>query len=93
MSGSIAAAVSALACGTIAWTDRSRDLDRYLSSSNYSTENTGIDYLRTRGILEKRFYYVSPSGKFVRSKLVTPDEIGEYTIGLAVKDEVRLVLL
>ncbi|SDS23604.1 hypothetical protein SAMN05444162_1040 [Paenibacillaceae bacterium GAS479] len=73
--------------GTVLWTDRSRDLDRYLNAGHYSTENTGIDYVRTKGILEKKFYYISPSGKFVRSKLVSPDEIGEYTIGLAVKDE------
>ncbi|MGU3473167.1 hypothetical protein ACLBWT_18715 [Paenibacillus sp. D51F] len=73
--------------GTVKWTDRSRDPDRYLSPTNYSTENTGIDYYRTKGILEKKFYYVSPSGKFVRTKLVSPDEIGEYTVGLAVKDE------
>ncbi|PLT46450.1 Beta-galactosidase [Paenibacillus pasadenensis] len=79
--------VSLASNGTVLWTDRSRDPDRYLSSSHYSTEATGIDYYRTKGVLEKKFYYLSPSGKFVRTKLVTPDEIGEYTVGLAVKDE------
>lgn len=73
--------------GTVLWSDRSRDLDRYLNSSIYSSENTGIDYARTKGVLEKKFYYISPSGKFVSSKLVAPEEIGEYTVGLAVKDE------
>ncbi|PLT43517.1 hypothetical protein B8V81_5057 [Paenibacillus pasadenensis] len=79
--------ISLASNGTVLWTDRSRDPDRYLSSSHYSTEATGIDYYRTKGVLEKKFYSISPSGKFVRAKLVTPDEIGEYTVGLAVKDE------
>ncbi|WP_308635581.1 glycoside hydrolase family 78 protein [Paenibacillus silvisoli] len=72
---------------TVKWTDRSRDPDRYLSSTNYSTEATGIDYLKTKGILQKKFYYISPSGTFVESKLVTPTELGTFTVGMAVKDE------
>ncbi|QHW35427.1 hypothetical protein GZH47_31505 (plasmid) [Paenibacillus rhizovicinus] len=78
---------------TVKWTDRSHDPDRYLSASNYSTEATGIDYLKTKGILEKKFYYITPSGDFIEQKLVTPTMKGTYTVGLAVKDEVRLVLL
>ncbi|EXX85328.1 hypothetical protein BG53_08855 [Paenibacillus darwinianus] len=73
--------------GNILWTDRSRDPDRYASPANYSTEATGIDYLSTKGILEKRFYFVSPSGSYVPEKLITPTEIGTYEIGMAVKDE------
>ncbi|MFC0393310.1 PKD domain-containing protein [Paenibacillus mendelii] len=72
---------------TIKWTDRSRDLDRYLTATNYSKEDTGIDYLATKGILQKKFYYITPSGLTVEQKLVTPEEKGEYTVGLAVKDE------
>ncbi|MCQ6559679.1 hypothetical protein NNL21_13330 [Paenibacillus mendelii] len=72
---------------TIKWTDRSRDLDRYLSATNYSTEATGIDYLATKGVLQKKFYYITPSGLTVEQKLVTPEEKGGYTVGLAVKDE------
>lgn len=72
---------------TVKWTDRSRDPDRYLSAANYSKEATGIDYLKSKGITEKKFYYMTPSGKFVEQKLVTPTEVGTYTVGLAVKDE------
>ncbi len=72
---------------TIKWTDRSHDPDRYLSSTNFSTENTGIDYKATKGIMEKRFYYVTPSGDTVQTKLVTPTEKGTYLVGMAVKDE------
>ncbi|QHW33400.1 hypothetical protein GZH47_23125 [Paenibacillus rhizovicinus] len=85
--------VSVNADRTVKWTDRSHDPDRYLSATNYSTEATGIDYLQTKGILEKKFYYITPSGDYVATKLVTPKEAGTYTVGLAVKDEVRLVLL
>jgi hypothetical protein len=72
---------------TVKWNDTSYDPDRWLSATNYSTENTGIDYKTTRGILERRYYYVTPSGKVVYSKLVTPAETGVYTVGMAVKDE------
>lgn len=73
--------------GKIAWTDFSRDPDRYLNASTYSTEATGIDYFKTRGVLEKKFYYITPSGKMVKEKLVTPQETGSYEIGMAVRDE------
>lgn len=72
---------------TVKWTDRSYDPDRFLSATNYSTEDTGIDYKATRGILEKMFYYITPSGQTVLDKLVVASEIGTYTVGLAVKDE------
>jgi len=73
--------------GTIRWTDRSHDKDRWLNSSTYSTEPTGIDYAATKGILEKKFYYVTPSGETVSEKLVVPEEAGTYTVAMAVKDE------
>ena len=69
------------------WTDYSYDPDRYLGSSDYSTEATGIDYKATKGILQKRFYYVTPSGAYKEAKLTAPQEVGTYEIGLAVKDE------
>ncbi|GMK42127.1 hypothetical protein PCCS19_51860 [Paenibacillus sp. CCS19] len=72
---------------TVKWTDRSYDPDRYLGATNYSTENTGIDYKATRGISEKSFYYITPSGQTVFEKLVVAPELGTYTVGLAVKDE------
>ncbi|WP_101808183.1 CARDB domain-containing protein [Paenibacillus pasadenensis] len=73
--------------GKVIWTDSSYDPDRYESPSNYSTEATGIDYRLTRGILEKKFYYTTPSGDTFYEKLVTPQEKGMYEIGMAVKDE------
>ncbi|MGU3473333.1 CARDB domain-containing protein [Paenibacillus sp. D51F] len=79
--------VSPAADGKVIWTDSSYDPDRYVSSTNFSTENTGIDYWTTKGILEKKFYYVTPSGETVYQKLVTPQERGIYEVGMAVKDE------
>ncbi|AJY73652.1 hypothetical protein VN24_02180 [Paenibacillus beijingensis] len=73
--------------GKVIWTDSSFDPDRYESTTSYSTENTGIDYRTTRGVLEKKFYYITPSGNTVYEKLVTPQEKGMYEIGMAVKDE------
>lgn len=72
---------------TVIWNDSSYDPDRWLSTSRYSTEATGINYRTTRGILERKYYYKTPSGQIIYSKLVTPQELGIYTIGLAVKDE------
>ncbi|GBG08081.1 hypothetical protein PAT3040_02648 [Paenibacillus agaridevorans] len=73
--------------GLILWTDRSHDPDRYESATHYSDEDTGIDYRATKGILEKRFYYITPAGEYVAEKIVSPQEVGQYEIGLAVKDE------
>ena len=69
------------------WQDTSYDPDRWLSATNYSTEQTGIDYRATRGILERKYYYITPSGQMVQQQLITPTETGVYTVGLAVKDE------
>lgn len=73
--------------GMILWTDRSHDPDRYESATHYSDEDTGIDYLATKGVMEKRFYYITPGGEYVAEKIVSPQEVGQYEIGLAVKDE------
>ncbi|WP_236345403.1 CARDB domain-containing protein [Paenibacillus plantiphilus] len=73
--------------GKLIWSDSSFDPDRYESSTKYSTEATGLDYLRTKGIVEKKFFYTTPSGATIYEKLVTPQEKGPYDIGLAVKDE------
>ncbi|PRX60961.1 hypothetical protein B0G52_12778 [Cohnella sp. SGD-V74] len=72
---------------TVVWNDASYDPDRWLSPTNYSTENTGIDYRTTRGVLEWRYYYVTPDGDIVNQKLVTPQMKGRYRVGLQVKDE------
>jgi PKD repeat protein len=71
----------------VVWNDTSYDPDRWLSPTNYSTEETGIDYAATRGILERKYFYITPSGQTVEQKLVTPTETGIYTVGLSVKDE------
>jgi len=73
--------------GTVVWTDRSYDPDRWLSDTTYSTEPTGIDYRATRGIVERKYYYITPSGGYVPEKLVVPQELGMYEVGMAVKDE------
>lgn len=79
--------VSQAADGTVKWTDKSYDPDRYESATHYDTEATGIDYLETKGITEKRFYYITPAGLYVPEKLVAPTGLGRYEIGLIVKDE------
>ncbi len=71
----------------VQWTDRSSDPDRYENATDYSTEATGIDYKATKGVLEKKFYYITPSGNYTAQKLVAPQETGTYEIGLAVRDE------
>lgn len=71
----------------VVWDDRSYDPDRYESDTRYSTENTGIDYRKTRGVMERRYYYITPSGEYVAEKLLTPTERGIHEVGLAVKDE------
>ncbi|WP_281888325.1 hypothetical protein [Paenibacillus sp. YYML68] len=72
---------------TIAWTDVSRDPDRWLSATNYSTESTGINYRTTRGITEYQRNYTTPSGMTVEGQLTRPGESGWYTVRQAVKDE------
>ncbi|WP_378051350.1 hypothetical protein [Cohnella cellulosilytica] len=72
---------------TVVWHDESYDPDRWLGPTNFSTENTGIDYQATRGVLEWRYYYVTPDGDIVNQKLVTPQAAGRYRVGMQVKDE------
>ncbi len=72
---------------TVVWNDQSYDPDRWQSPTVYDTENTGINYGTTRGVLERRYYYETPSGAMVNSKLVAPSEVGTYRVGLQVKDE------
>lgn len=79
-----------LATGTdekLVWSDGSYDPDRYYSAADYSDENTGIDYAATKGIVQKKFYYVAPSGTYKEAKLVSPQELGTYEVGMAVRDE------
>jgi hypothetical protein len=72
---------------TIAWNYQDYDPDRWLSASNYSTEATGIDYRATRGILDRKFNYTTPSGATKDGQLLRPSESGKYTVRMASKDE------
>lgn len=81
--------VSQAGDGTIVWNDTSYDPDRWLSAGNYSTEAIGINYQSTRGILDRKYYYITPSGITVNGQLTRPTESGVYTVGLAVMDEYR----
>lgn len=73
--------------GTLTWNDTSYDPDRWLSSTNYSTEATGINYAETRGITNRRYMYTSPSGATTYGQLTRPQETGAYTVRESVMDE------
>lgn len=72
---------------TVVWDDQSYDPDRWLNATKYSTEATGIDYLATRGVADRKYYYIAPDGTSKNMKLIAPSVAGTYTVGLAVKDE------
>ncbi|MBP1963416.1 CARDB domain-containing protein [Paenibacillus aceris] len=65
----------------------SYDPDRWLSSANYSTESTGINYAATKGILDRRYEYILPDGTTVAGLIDRVKEMGLYTFRVAVKDE------
>jgi len=73
--------------GEVVWTDSSYDPDRWLSSTNYSTEATGINYRTTRGILQRAYYFIDPNGDVHEGQLIKPPMPGKYTVGMAVGDE------
>lgn len=75
--------------GTIGYSDASYDPDRWINAGTYSPpDTTGIDYGATRGIMERKYYYVNKStGQYVDSKLTRPTAPGEYEVGLMVRDE------
>lgn len=72
---------------TVKYTDTSFDPDRYESPSKYSASEDGKNYLTTRGVFDRKYYYVSPSGRYVESQLFFPSEYGTYMVGLSVMDE------
>lgn len=72
---------------TVVWDDQSYDPDRWLSTSKYSTEATGINYQATRGVVDRKYYSIAPNGTSNDMKLIAPSVAGTYTVGLAVKDE------
>ena len=72
---------------TVNWTDNSYDPDRWLSTTKYSTEATGINYRTTKGIVDRRYSYTDPAGNTQFGKLTRPEVTGTYIVRLAVKDE------
>lgn len=87
----------------LTYTDESYDPDRYIpSTGQYSTENTGIDYAATRGVIERRWRYRAfdstvytdgqpqrlVSGKYVIELDVT-DEYGAHSGWVAMNVEVK----
>lgn len=74
--------------GVVNWNDTSYDPDRFnRSNGTCSPTENGIDFCATRGVMERKYAYVSPSGQYVEQKLVRPTEAGEYTVYLQVRDE------
>ncbi|CAG5091502.1 Putative PKD domain containing protein [Thermobacillus xylanilyticus] len=72
---------------TVRFNDTSYDPDRWASASEFSPPEDGKNYQTTRGIFERKYYYITPSGAVHMEKLVVPREAGTYTVGMAVKDE------
>lgn len=74
--------------GTISYADASYDPDRYNpANGSYSTENTGINYQATRGVLEYRYRYrAAGSSTYIDLK---PAKLfgGTFIIELSVRDE------
>lgn len=72
---------------TVNWIDASYDPDRWASTSSYSPAEDGKNYQSTRGIFDRKYYYITPSGTYVASQLLYPSEAGTYRAGMAVMDE------
>jgi hypothetical protein len=72
---------------TLTWIDGCYDPDRWLSTSNYSTEATGINYQSTRGIIDRRYWVTTPSGVDIYEKVTRPTESGTYIFRISGKDE------
>src|SRR5690606_3904267 len=61
--------------GTVWWNDTSYDPDRWVHAGSYSPPDaTGYNYGLTRGVMERKYYYISPSGAYVEGKLTRPTE-------------------
>jgi hypothetical protein len=75
--------------GTIGWNDTSYDPDRYdpATGACSAPDATGYNYCANRGILERRYSYITPGGQYVEGKLTRPAEAGAYTVYLQVRDE------
>ncbi|WP_199624397.1 PKD domain-containing protein [Paenibacillus alkalitolerans] len=72
---------------TVGYNDSSYDPDRWANAWTYSAPEDGKNYQTTRGVFDRKYYYVTPSGSYVEAQLIRPSEYGTYQIGLAVMDE------
>ncbi|MFC5449103.1 PKD domain-containing protein [Paenibacillus aestuarii] len=77
--------ISQLANYTMSWNDCSYDPDRWLSPTNYSTENSS--YAIDHGIKGSTYSYTDPDGNVFNSQLLRPSKQGTYTVRKAVVDE------
>ncbi|MCY9665870.1 hypothetical protein M5X11_12985 [Paenibacillus alginolyticus] len=69
--------------GSVTWTDTSFDPDRY----NVPTGHIEPGYETSRGIVERKYWFIAPDGTMSETKLDKVNDSGTYTIGLQVKDE------
>jgi hypothetical protein len=80
--------LSTNADGTIQWSESGWDPDRYDPLTGAcSASEMGHDYCANRGIFERKYTYITPSGQIVEGKLIRPSEAGTYTVFEQVKDE------
>ncbi|WP_091163690.1 PKD domain-containing protein [Paenibacillus sp. 1_12] len=68
--------------GTVIWNDYSYDPDRC-----YNHGNCQLAFAANNSVFAKKFYYITPSGNKLDSKLIRPLETGLYTVAMAVQDE------
>ena len=73
----------ALNGNTVTWNDSSYDPDRFDINTGYAEPG----YAANRGIFERRYVAISPSGTQYNYMVTSLDEKGIWTLGLQVKDE------
>ncbi|MEF3309344.1 hypothetical protein PV433_10560 [Paenibacillus sp. GYB004] len=74
--------------GKLAWNFQDYDPDRWVNATTYSgPETPGMNYGVDRGITDRRYYYITPSGIRKDAQLVNPQEIGSYIVGMQSRDE------
>lgn len=69
--------------GNVTWTDTSFDPDRF----NGVVGNFDPGYGTSRGVVNRRYWYIAPDGTMATAKLDKVIDSGTYTIGLQVQDE------
>lgn len=80
--------ISQGADGRMIWDYQDYDPDRWVNAWTYSgPETPGMNYGVDRGIKDRKFYFITPSGVRHDFKLSSPQEIGNYIIGMQSIDE------